>query len=97
MHIVYGFFGNLYYVLRKYMRGLGGFFKNREFTPTGRLREASGLGEKCENGRFTPMGRLREASRLGQKCLKQEDYSKRKKGEKKMVETEEVHMYNRVA
>ena len=46
MHIVYGFFGNLYYVLRKYMRELGEFSQNREFTPMGRLREASRLGRK---------------------------------------------------
>jgi hypothetical protein len=56
MHIVYGFFGNLYYVLRKYMRELGEFFQNREFTPTGRLREASRMGRKWRNGKNSPIG-----------------------------------------
>jgi len=56
MHIVYGFFGNLYYVLRKYMRELGEFFQNREFTPTGRLREASRMGRKSRNGKNSPIG-----------------------------------------
>ena len=47
MHIVYEFFGNLYYVLRKYMRGLGEYFKNRKFAPMGKVAGAGKLEQKC--------------------------------------------------
>jgi len=38
------------------MRELGEFFQNREFTPTGRLREASRMGRKWRNGKNSPIG-----------------------------------------
>ena len=39
---------------------LGKKVRNRENTPMGRVREASGLGKKLGIGKNAPMGRVRE-------------------------------------
>ena len=70
MYIVYGFFGNLYYVLRKYMREFWGFFQNREFIPTGRKREASRFGGNCEAGRIYSNEKAERSKQVGVEVLK---------------------------
>ena len=47
------------------MRELGEFFQNREFTPTGRKREASGLGQKCAKPEDCSKWKEEESERVG--------------------------------
>ena len=65
MHIVYGFFGNLYYVLRKYMRELGEYFKNKRFTPMGEVAGAGKLGQKCTKSEDCSKWEEEESKRVG--------------------------------
>ena len=63
----------------------------------GRIGKQAGWSKSVQNRKITQRGKNRKASGLEQKCTKPEDYAKRKKEEKKMVETRKKHMYNRDA
>lgn len=65
MHIVYGFFGNLYYVLRKYMRGLGEFSYNRKFAPMSEIVGAGKLEQKCLISEDYSKRKEEESKRVG--------------------------------
>lgn len=98
MHIVYGFFGNLYYVLRKYMRELEEYFKNRRFAPMGKVAGAGKLGQKCLILEAYSKWKKEESKRVGAKVYQTGSLLQvEKRRKKKTVETRKKHMYNRDA
>ena len=66
MHIVYGFFGNLYYVLRKYMRGLGEYLK-KKICSNGKSERSKQVGEKIGETEKSPNGKAERSKRVGEK------------------------------